>query len=186
MSNRVTTGEVRLSWPRLHELKPRVPGGRPTISTAVLLPKTDTATLEAVKSAVAQAAADRWGAQPPRGLRMPNLRDGDAPAAYPEQAGYWVVNLTAWRLVPVVGRDLTPVDASDPSVVFGGQKARVALSAFAYDRPDARGVSLGLDMVQILGGGEPFAPAVDPAAVFGPPIGGDAAAPAGDPFAGVI
>lgn len=187
MSLTVTTGPVRLSWPRLAELTAARPTDKPSVSTAILVPKSDSSTIAAIRSALQEAAAAKWGDKSPRKLRNP-IKDGDESSEeYPEQAGHWVINTRSRRLVPVVGRDLLPVDPGDATLVYGGQNARINMKAFAYDVDGSRGVSLGLNMVQILGGGTPFGDAgpVDPGAVFGPalegPTTGTAPATAGDP-----
>ena len=135
-------------------------------------PKSDTDTLSKLEAAIKAAVAERWPAGAPAGIRMP-LKDGDQRALqYPEQAGHMVMNVSSNRLVPVVGRDNLPLSAEQmQSDVYGGQNARVAVGAYSYDRSGNRGVSFGLRMVQILGGGEAFGGgAPDAASLFGSPL----------------
>lgn len=172
MSETTVTGAVRLSWPRLAKLEQRPGTQRATVSTAVLIPKTDTDTLSKLEAAVNAAIAERWPAGAPAGLRMP-LKDGDQRASqYPEQASHMIMNVSSNRLVPVVGRDNLPLSAEQmASDVYGGQNARVAVGAYSYDRNGNRGVSFGLRMVQILGGGDAFGGgAPDAASLFGSPL----------------
>ena len=172
MSETTVTGVVRLSWPRLTKLEQRPGTQRATVSTAVLIPKTDTDTLSKLEAAVKAAIAERWPAGAPAGLRTP-LKDGDQRASqYPEQAGHMAMNVSSNRLVPVVGRDNLPLSAEQmASDVYGGQNARVAVGTYSYDRNGNRGVSFGLRMVQILGGGDAFGGgAPDAASLFGPPL----------------
>ena len=172
MSETTVTGVVRLSWPRLAKLEQRPGTQRAIVSTAVLIPKTDTDTLAKLEAAVNAAIAERWPAGAPAGLRMP-LKDGDQRASqYPEQAGHMVLNVSSNRLVPVVGRDNLPLSAEQmASDVYGGQDARVAVGASSYERNGNRGVSFGLRMVHILGGGDAFGGgAPDAASLFGSPL----------------
>ena len=180
MSETTVTGAVRLSWPRLTKLEQRPGTQRATVSTAVLIPKTDTDTLSKLEAAIKAAVDERWPAGAPAGIRMP-LKDGDQRASqYPEQAGHMVMNVSSNRLVPVVGRDNLPLSPEQmASEVYGGQNARVAVGAYSYDRNGNRGVSFGLRMVQILGGGDAFGGgAPDPASVFGGPLPSTASQPA--------
>ena len=172
MSETTVTGVVRLSWPRLAKLEQRPGTQRATVSTAVLIPKSDTDTLSKLEAAVKAAIAERWPAGAPAGIRLP-LKDGAQRASqYPEQAGHMVLNISSNRLVPVVGRDNLPLSPEQmASDVYGGQNARVAVGAYSYDRNGNRGVSFGLRMVQILGGGDAFGGgAADPASIFGSPL----------------
>lgn len=187
MSVNVTTGPATLSWPRMAELEARNGNSKPKVSTAILVPKSDTATIEALKTAVREAATEKWGSKAPKNLRVP-LKDGDN-SDYEEQAGHVVFNASSTRRVPIVGADLLPY--SDEQIleeVYGGQKARVAVRAFAYEVDGTRGVSFGLQMVQILGGGERFGGGTASAeSLFGPaqPSGGQLAADE-DPLAGLM
>jgi len=52
MSVNVTTGPATLSWPHLTELEVRNGNSKPKVSTAVLVPKSDTATIEALTGSV--------------------------------------------------------------------------------------------------------------------------------------
>lgn len=160
-------GSARLSWPRLARLEAdeRRPGSVPTVSTTVLLDKSDSESVEAVRRAVAEATQARWGAQPPRGLRDP-LRDGDE-SDRPEQHGCWVLSCRSRQMVPVVDRSRSRVDGGDAEQVYGGADARVVVRAYAYDASGNRGVALGLQAVQVLGTGERFGGGGDPLRLLG-------------------
>lgn len=185
---------VRLSWPRLGQLTQGPNDRAPKVSTAVLIPKTDADTLGRLQAAIQAAIAEKWGAKVPDGLSTP-VKDGDARAeSYPEQAGHVLVNTKSRRMVPVVGADLVPVDAADGGVVYGGANAVVCVSAYAYDVPGNRGVALGLEAVQVVGGGEPLGDGGGASAVgmftAAPAIAGSPVAPVGslasDPLAGLL
>jgi len=106
MSVNVTTGPATLSWPHLADLEARNGNSKPKVSTAVLVPKSDTATIEALKAAVREAAAEKWGTKVPKSLRTP-LKDGDN-SDCEGQAGHITVNASSIRRVPIVGTDLLP------------------------------------------------------------------------------
>lgn len=185
MSINVTTGPATLSWPHLAELEAR--NGKPKVSTAVLVPKSDTATIEALKSAIREAATEKWGAKVPKSLRTP-LKDGDN-SDYEEQAGHITFNASSIRRVPIVGTDLLPYsDERIAEEVFGGQRARVAVRAFAYEVDGSKGVSFGLQMVQVLGGGERFGGGTASAESLFGPAQPSASQPAADddPLVGLV
>lgn len=187
MSINVTTGPVTLSWPRLAELEARNSNSKPKVSTAVLVPKSDTTTVEALRAAVREVIAEKWGTKPPKSLRIP-LNDGDS-SDYEEQAGHIVFNASSIRRVPVVGTDLLPFsDERIAEEVYGGQKARVAVRAFAYEADGSKGVSFGLQMVQILGGGDRFGGGIASAeSLFGPAQPSDSQPAADeDPLEGLL
>lgn len=187
MSVDVTTGPVTLSWPNLAELEARNGNSRPKVSTAILVPKSDTETVEALKAAAREAAEDMWGTRIPKSLRSP-LKDGDL-GDYEEQAGHIVFNASSIRRVPIVGTDLLPYsDERISEEVYGGQKARVAVRAFSYEVDGSRGVSFGLKMVQILGGGERFGGgAASAESLFGPAQPSSSQLAAGeDPLVGLL
>ena len=145
---------VRLSWPRLGRLEKRDGESRDTVSTAVLVPA-DSPEVASLKTAIAECIKAEWGSTPPKGLKLP-IKGGDSDT-YPEQEGMVIVNVRSGRLVPVVGPDKHPVDATDENVVYGGANSRVVVRPYAYDARSKRGgvgVSLGLEAVQVLGGGE--------------------------------
>lgn len=185
---------VRLSWPRLGQLAQGPNDRAPQVSTAVLIPKDDADTLGRLQAAIQAAITEKWGAKVPEGLSTP-VKDGDARAAsYPEQAGHVLVNAKSRRMVPVVGADLVPVDAADGAVVYGGANAVVCVSAYAYDVPGNRGVALGLEAVQVVGGGEPLGDGGGASAVgmfTAAPVtaaapASAAPAPASDPLEGLL
>ena len=180
MSINVTTGPATLSWPHLAELEARNGSSKPKVSTAVLVPKSDTATIEALRNGFRARgwhapgyhyvieAAEKWGTKVPKSLRTP-LKDGDN-SDYEEQAGHVTFNCSSIRRVPIVGTDLLPLsDDRIAEEVYGGQRARVAVRAFAYEVDGSKGVSFGLQMVQVLGGGERFGGgAASAESLFGP------------------
>ena len=152
-----------------------------------MVPKSDTTTIEALRAAVREAAAEKWGTKVPKSLRTP-LKDGDN-SDYEEQAGHITFNASSIRRVPIVGTDLLPFsDDRIAEEVYGGQKARVAVRAFAYEVDGSKGVSFGLQMVQVLGDGERFGRGSASAESLFGPAQPSASQPAADedPLAGLM
>ena len=67
---KVTTGKVRLSYTHLFEPH-AIEGNEPKYSVSVIIPKSDTETLKAIKEATEQAKKDgaaKWGGKVPQRL----------------------------------------------------------------------------------------------------------------------
>ena len=68
MSNtKVTTGEVRFSFPHVFQPHANNPGQEEKYSVTILIPKTDTATIDAIQAAM-QAAATQQSVNPVTGI----------------------------------------------------------------------------------------------------------------------
>jgi hypothetical protein len=181
---KVVTGRVRLSFPNLFKARAAEEGQDAKFSVEILIPKGDTKTVAKIRNAQNAAANSEkgrkalgdaiptWGAEKfPHKKFSDTLRDGDdedEQDGRPERAGHWFMNArSAEQYKPqVVNKDLEPI--LDQSEVYGGVYARVSLSAYAYSTQGNKGVSFGLNSVQILGYGEPLGAAREKAEeVFG-------------------
>lgn len=182
-STKVVTGKVRLSYPTLFKARAAEEGQDPKFSVEILIPKSDTKTIAKIRKAQNAAAtapgADKklgnvvptWGDEKFPGKKFTDtLRDGDdedESDGRPERAGHWFMNIrsSAQYKPGVVDKDLDNV--IDESEVYGGVYARVSMTAFAFSTQGNKGVSFGLNSVQVLGYGEPFgAPREDAAETF--------------------
>ena len=162
MSTRAVTGKCRASYANIMRPKRNELNGKEEYSVVVLVPKSDTETINALKSAAKTAIAVKWPSQPPKGLRNP-LRDGDTDTKQdgselgPEYKGHFFFNCKtdASKNKPAVidahGRDLI-----DPDAVQSGDYIRVSINAAAYDSAGNRGVSYYLNNVQLVAKGEPL------------------------------
>jgi Protein of unknown function (DUF2815). len=160
MSKITTAAPVRLSYTYLLTPRAQNDGDEPTFSTALLIPKSDTATIEAIKGAIAEALTDGvsklWGGKRPGNLRNP-LRDGDADRPGDEvYAGHYFLNAKGPR-----GGKEQPImmgadgeETSSQSVIYSGVNARVSLQFYPYDKNGNRGVACGISAVLSTGKGE--------------------------------
>lgn len=171
-NTKVITGKVRLSFPTLFKARASEEGQDPKFSVEILIPKSDTKTVAKIRAAQNTAAnSDKgrkalgdaiptWGSEKfPHKKFTDTLRDGDDEDendGRAEREGHWFINArsSAQYKPGVVDKDLQPV--LDESEVYGGVYARVSMTAFAFDTKGKKGVSFGLNSVQILGYGEPF------------------------------
>ena len=166
MTTRVTTGEVRTSYFSALSARKNELNGKDEFSTQILIPKTDTATLAALKAAAKEALAAKFGDKIPKNVRNP-LRDGDTETKNDgsplgkEYAGHFFCNVKSTSkpgAIDTHGNDLIGNDD-----IVSGDYIRVSLNAYAYSQAGNNGVSFGLNNIllvrkgEALGGAKPSA-----------------------------
>jgi hypothetical protein len=187
MSTRFVTGKVRLSYAKIMRPGKNEMNGKNEYSAVVLVPKTDTETINGLKAAAKAAIEKKFGGTPPKGLKNP-LRDGDTSTKDDgspmgaEYKGHLFFNCKtdAERNKPSIidtnGRELI-----DPDAVVSGDYVKLSVNAYAYDAVGNKGVAFGLNNVLLVAKGEPLgAPRMTAADEFGIGGGGAPAAAAGD------
>lgn len=174
MSTRFVTGKVRLSYAKIMRPGKNEMNQKNEYSSVVLVPKSDTATINGLKAAAKAAMEKKWGGSIPKGIRNP-LRDGDTSTKDDgspmgkEYHGHFFFNCKtdADRNKPSVidshGRELI-----DPDAVVSGDYVKLSVNAYAYDAPGNKGVAFGLNNVLLVEKGEPLgAPRMSAADEFG-------------------
>jgi hypothetical protein len=154
---KVVTGEIRASYvsvfePRLNDLS-----GKEEYSLVALIPKKDKETITDLKAAMEAAKEKKFGNKIPSGLQSP-IHDGDGSkpngGEYTEEChGHWVLNVKSNYQPGVVDTKVRPV--MDQGEFQSGDYCRVSLNAYAYDNK-RKGVSFGLNNVQVLRKGDPL------------------------------
>lgn len=134
--------------------KPMQLGGEPKYSITMLFEKT--ADLSALKKAVQEAAAEKWGPDKtkwPKNLRSPFRDQGekDKPGYEP---GCIFITATSKQRPGLVDAKLQEI--IEEKEFYSGCYARATVRAFAYDQAGNRGVSFGLQNIQKLADGEPL------------------------------
>lgn len=159
MSTRVVTGRVRFSYFNALAARKNELSGKDEFSTQVLVPKSDTETVSALKAAAKAALAAKFGDKIPKNVRNP-LRDGDTETKQDgsplgqEYAGCYFFNAkssTKPGAVDAHGHDL--IGAQD---IVSGDFGRVSLNAYAYSQAGNNGVSFGLNNILLLQKGDPL------------------------------
>lgn len=163
MSTRVVTNKVRLSFPHLFEAEQVNGEGDPKYSVMILIPKSDTETIAAIREAEKEAIEvgknSKFGGKIPANLAS-IVKDGDEDGTaedYPEREGhiYMTVSSSQKYRPGVVDRRVQPI--LDQSEVYSGVFAKVSMTAFPYTFGSKKGISFGLNNVQVLGGGDSLA-----------------------------
>jgi len=150
----VVTGPVRLSYVNIMRPKIRTNDdgspGEPQYSCMLVIPKTDTKTLDAIveaqKAALASGVATgKFQGGAPKAWKN-TLRDGDTEGETPELEGAYFMNVSSKSRPGVVDKRVQPI--LDETEIYSGMWARVDLGAYAYNTKGNKGVSFGLNHVQ--------------------------------------
>lgn len=159
----VTTGKVRLSYVHLFKPYAYQPGQEEKFQVTVLVPKTDTDTMNRINAAIEAAKqkgiSDKWNGVCPPIVPTPvydgdGTRPSDGMAFGPECRGHWVFTASAKADYPpeVVDMNLNPI--INQSEVYSGIYARVNVNFFPYAFGGKKGIGCGLGPVQKVADGE--------------------------------
>lgn len=167
--SKVVTGTVRLSYANVWTPRAANEGSEPKYSASIIIPKSDTATVDAIKKAIEvaiQEGVGKFGGKiPPRTtLKLP-LRDGDEER--PDDEAYknaYFLNATSKLAPGIVDKHVQPI--LDHSEVYSGVYARVSLNFYAFNTSGNRGVACGLGNIQKIRDGEPLGGKTAPSADF--------------------
>ena len=156
-STKVVTGVVRLSYANVWEAA-SINGSKPKFSVSLIIPKSDTKTIDAINAAVENAikdgAAKFGGKVPPRGsLKLP-LRDGDLEREDEAYKDAYFVNANSTTAPQIVDRAVQPI--LDRAEVYSGCYARVSINFYAFNTNGNKGVACGLGNIQKVRDGEPL------------------------------
>lgn len=157
----ITGPNTRWSYANVWEAK-SINGGTPKFSVSLIIPKSDTKTINAIKSAV--EAAYKEGEAKLRGnsrtvpalsaIKTP-LRDGDTER--PDDEAYknaYFVNANATTAPGIVDADLNPILSR--SEVYSGVYGRASITFYAFNSSGNRGIACGLNNLQKIRDGEPL------------------------------
>lgn len=171
---KVLTGEVRLSYVNLITPRAQNQGDTPKYSVQLLIPKSDTATvqdiLQSIEAAAVSAVNEKWGGVRPAIDFKSILHDGDgtkpdAGTPYaPECRGHWVLSATSERKPDVV--HVSNINAPlAPNDIYSGMYARVTINFYGYKNRKI-GVGCGLGNVLKTRDGEPLSGGASAASDF--------------------
>lgn len=155
---KVVTGIVRLSFANVWEPK-SINGGAEKYSVSLIIPKTDSKTIDAINGAINAAVEEgrgKFGGKIPSksALKLP-LRDGDVERPDDQAyAGSLFVNANSNTAPQVVDTALNPI--MDRSEIYSGVYARVSINFYAFNSNGNRGIACGLGNIQKIRDGEPL------------------------------
>jgi hypothetical protein len=159
-STKVITGKVRFSYANVFEPTAMQDGQTPKYNVSIIISKSDTKTVEAIKKAIEAAKeagkskiADKNG-KIPFNLKTP-LRDGDEER--PDDPAYensYFINANSERKPGIVDRDLNPIMSRDD--FYSGCYGRASINFYAFN-VNSKGIACGLNNLQKLEDGERLA-----------------------------
>lgn len=161
-STKIVTGKVRFSFCHIFEPQEPQGGGDPKYSVTLLIPKSDTVTMNKIKDAMAEAReafCKKNGASALPTKPSHTLHDGDGMKDNgdpygPECQGCWVISVSS-KVKPVIVDGFRNM-ITDPDEVYSGCYGRAAINFYGYSRNGKKGISAGLQSIQKLSDGEPL------------------------------
>ena len=162
MSTKIVTGKVRFSYANIFEPKASGDNGELKYSVMLLIPKSDTATVNKINEAMREARENfckKNGASALPANPINPLHDGDGVKPNtgepygPECRGCYVMNASSKTKPVIVDAFRNPV--TDPGEVYSGCYGRAAINFYGYNNKK-KGIGAGLLSIQKLHDGEPF------------------------------
>ena len=161
-ATKVITG-VNTRWSYANVWDPKsINGGAPKYSVSLIIPKSDTATIEKIKAAI-QAAYEEGQSKlkgngksvPPLTAIKTPLRDGDLERPDDETyANSYFINANSGTAPGIVDADRNPI--LDRSEMYSGVKGRASINLYAYNVNGNRGIACGLNNLQKISDGTPL------------------------------
>lgn len=159
-STKVVTGKVRFCYVNVFEPTAMNEGDTPKYNICILIPKSDTATIDKIKKAIEAAKeagkaklADKNG-RIPANLKLP-LRDGDDERGDdPAFEGMYFINANSMRQPSIVDHSLNPIMSRDE--FYSGCYGRASINFYAFN-VSSKGIAAGLNNLQKLEDGEMLA-----------------------------
>ena len=160
---KVVTGP-NTRWSYVNAWEPKVPlgGGTPKYSVSLIIPKSDTKTVQKIKAGI--EAAYREGESKLKGnskscpaletIKTP-LRDGDLERPDDEAyANSYFINANGTVKPGIVDTECNPI--LDHSEVYSGVYGRASINFYAFNSNGNRGIACGLNNLQKIRDGEPL------------------------------
>ena len=157
----ITGPETRWSYANVWEPK-SINGGTPKFSVSLLIPKSDTATLEKINTALRAAYEEGKGKLKTAGgvipalenLKLP-LRDGDKERpGDSDYAGCMFINANSTTAPGIVDTNRQPI--LKRSEVYSGVYGRASVTFYAFSVNGNRGIACSLNNLQKIRDGEPL------------------------------
>ncbi len=157
----ITGPQTRWSYANVWDAK-SINGGAPKYSVSLIIPKSDTKTVEKIKAAIQAAYEEGQSKLKGNGKSVPALsviktplRDGDAER--PDDEAYkncYFINANSATAPGIVDADRNPI--LERSEVYSGVYGRASISLYAFNNNGNRGIACGLNNLQKISDGEPL------------------------------
>lgn len=157
----ITGPQTRWSYANVWDAK-SINGGTPKYSVSLIIPKSDTKTVEKIKAAIQAAYEEGQSKLKGNGKSVPALsviktplRDGDTER--PDDEAYkncYFINANSATAPGIVDADRNPI--MERSEVYSGVYGRASISLYAFNSNGNRGIACGLNNLQKISDGEPL------------------------------
>ena len=157
----ITGPKTRWSYANVWDAK-SINGGAPKYSVSLIIPKSDTKTVEKIQAAIKAAYEEGQSKLKGNGKSVPALsviktplRDGDAER--PDDEAYknsYFINANSATAPGIVDADRNPI--LERSEVYSGVYGRASISLYAFNSNGNRGIACGLNNLQKISDGEPL------------------------------
>lgn len=158
---KVVTGICTFSYLNCWDPK-SINGGAPKFSVSLIIPKSDTKTIEKIKAAI-QAAYEEGQAKlkgngksvPALSVLKTPLRDGDVER--PDDEVYknsYFINANSATAPGIVDADRNQI--IDRSEMYSGVKGRASINLYAFNSNGNKGIACGLNNLQKIADGTPL------------------------------
>ena len=160
---KVITGKhTVMSYLNVNEPKVPLGGGTPKYSVSLIIPKSDTATVEKIRAAIKAAYDEGQSKLKGSSKFVPDLediktplRDGDKDRKGDEAyKNCWFVNANSTTKPGVVDADRNPI--LDSSELYSGIIGRASINFYAFNSNGNKGIACGLNNIQKLADGTPL------------------------------
>lgn len=157
----ITGSDTRWSYANVWEPK-AINGGTPKYSVSLIIPKSDTVTIQKIRAAIEAAYKEGEAKLKGNGRSVPALsvlktplRDGDAERPDDEAyANAYFVNANSTTAPGIVDADRQPI--LDRSEVYSGVYGRASINFYAFNSNGNKGIACGLNNLQKIRDGEPL------------------------------
>lgn len=157
----ITGKDTRWSYANVWEAK-SINGSAPKFSVSLIIPKSDTVTVQKIKAAIEAAYHEGEAKLKGNGKSVPALsviknplRDGDTERPDdPAYAGCYFVNANSTTAPGIVDADRNPILVR--SEVYSGVYGRASINFYAFNSNGNRGIACGLNNLQKIRDGEPL------------------------------
>lgn len=162
---KVTTNEVRMSYAQVFEPKAMPGSTDEKYSVSLLIPKSDTDTIQKIEQGIAaarEAGVEKFGKKFPTNPKT-TFRDGDEERPDdPAYKDHMFLNCTSKTKPGIIkaaprGSATKTIEITDPEEFYSGCYGKAVVNFFAYDSQGNKGVSAGLNNLMFTRDGEAFA-----------------------------
>jgi len=154
---KVITGKTRASYAHIFEAHSMNEDAPKKFSVSLIIPKSDTSTIEAIEKAVEEAkeqGKSKWNGKVPNNLKTP-LRDGDIDRE--DDTNYenaYFINATSQTQPGII--DQNKIRLTEPGTVVSGDYIRASVNFYGYNANGNKGIAAGLNNIQLVEKGEPL------------------------------